>query len=132
VVSHLQLGLLLQHLGAPFSEKGKKERAGVYLTNSLTGWDPSKKPKRLPFLELEEERDAADEVKRYKPILVILGNPPYNSFAGVAKVEKERGLTDAYRTTKRAPAPQGQGLNDLYVRFFLMAERRMLERTGAV
>jgi len=130
VVAHLQLGLLLQRLGAPFSEKGKKERAGVYLTNSLTGWDPPVKPRRLPFLELEEERDAAGEVKRDKPILVILGNPPYNSFAGVAMVEEERGLSDAYRTTKKAPAPQGQGLNDLYVRFFRMAERRIVEKTG--
>jgi hypothetical protein len=130
VVAHLQLGLLLQRLGAPLSEKGKKERAGVYLTNSLTGWEPPGKPKRLPFLELEEERDAADEVKRDKPILVILGNPPYNSFAGIAKVEEERGLSDAYRTTKKAPAPQGQGLNDLYVRFFRMAERRIVEKSG--
>jgi hypothetical protein len=130
VVAHLQLGLLLQRLGAPFSEKGKKERAGVYLTNSLTGWEPPVKPKRLPFLELEEERDAAGEVKRDKPILVILGNPPYNSFAGVAMVEEERGLSDAYRTTKKAPAPQGQGLNDLYVRFFRMAERRIVEKSG--
>ena len=37
---------------------------------------------------------------------------------------------DAYRTTRRAPAPQGQGLNDLYVRFFRMAERRIVEKTG--
>jgi hypothetical protein len=131
VVAHLQLGLLLQQLGAPFSEKGKRERAGVYLTNSLTGWEPPVKPKQLPFLELEEERDAADEVKREKPILVILGNPPYNSFAGIAKVEEERGLSEAYRTTKHAPAPQGQGLNDLYVRFFRMAEKRIVEKTGA-
>jgi hypothetical protein len=36
VVAHLQLGLLLQHLGAPLSEK-KAERVGVYLTNALTG-----------------------------------------------------------------------------------------------
>ena len=27
-------------------------------------------------------------------------------------------------------APQGQGLNDLYVRFFRMAERGIVERTG--
>jgi predicted helicase len=82
-------------------------------------------------VELEEERDAADEVKREKPILVILGNPPYNSFAGIAKVTEERGLSEAYRVAKRAPAPQGQGLNDLYVRFFRMAERRIVEKTGA-
>jgi hypothetical protein len=132
VVAHLQLGLLMQHLGAPFADKGKKERAGVFLTNSLTGWEPPATPKKqLSFLELEEERDAADEVKRDKPILVILGNPPYNSFAGIARVTEERGLSDVYRVAKNAPAPQGQGLNDLYVRFFRMAERRIVEKTGA-
>jgi hypothetical protein len=130
VVSHLQLGLLLQNLGAPLSEKSK-ERVGVYLTNSLTGWEPPKAPKtKLLFPELEEERDAAEHVKREVPILVILGNPPYNSFAGIAKMEEERDLSEAYRATKQAPAPQGQGLNDLYVRFFRMAERRIVENTG--
>ncbi|HEY5232099.1 MAG TPA: type ISP restriction/modification enzyme, partial [Verrucomicrobiae bacterium] len=34
------------------------------------------------------------------------------------------------RTTKRAAAPQGQGLNDLYIRFFRMAERRIVEKSG--
>jgi predicted helicase len=129
VVSHLQIGLILQHHGAPLSEK-KKERVGVYLTNALTGSEPPKQPKKLPFVELEEERDAADHVKRDTPILVILGDPPYNSFAGIARLEEERDVTIAYRTTKKAPAPEGQGLNDLYVRFFRMAERRIVEKTG--
>ena len=129
VVAHLQIGLMLQHHGAPLSEK-KKERVGVYLTNALTGWEPPKEPKKLPFVELEEERDAADHVKRETPILVILGNPPYNGFAGIARVEEERDLSLAYKTTKKAPAPQGQGLNELYVRFYRMAERRIVERTG--
>jgi len=129
VVSHLQLGLLLQNLGAPLPEKGD-ERIGVYLTNALTGWEPPKEPKKkLLFSELEEERDAAEHVKRQTPILVILGNPPYNGVAGVA-VEEERALSTAYRTTKKAPPPQGQGLNDLYVRFFRMAERRIVEMSG--
>ena len=130
VVSHLQLGLFLQNMGAPLSER-PRERVGVYLTNALTGWEPPKGPKqRLIFPELEEERDAAERVKLDVPILVIIGNPPYNSFAGIAKMEEERDLSEAYRTTRNAPAPQGQGLNDLYVRFFRMAERRIAEKTG--
>ncbi|MGH9686428.1 MAG: type ISP restriction/modification enzyme [Candidatus Acidiferrales bacterium] len=129
VVSHLQLGLLLQNFGAPLAEKSN-ERIGVYLTNALTGWEPPKGPKQhLIFSELEQERDAAEHVKRDTPILVILGNPPYNGFAGVA-IEEERTLTNAYRTTKKAPPPQGQGLNDLYVRFYRMAERRIAEMSG--
>ena len=131
VVTHLQIGLLLQSLGAPFSET-KKERAGVYLTNALTGWEPpdgSKPQMLLAFPELLQERDAAERVKQAKPILVILGNPPYNGFAGLA-VDEERDLSQAYRTAKRAPQPQGQGLNDLYVRFYRMAERKIVEKTG--
>ena len=85
--------------------------------------------KPLPFPELEEERDRADRVKQDTPILVILGNPPYNGFAGMA-VDEERELSEAYRTTRRVRRPEGQGLNDLYVRFFRMAERRIAERTG--
>ncbi len=126
VVAHLQIGLLLHQAGLPLSPK-KSERVAVYLTNALTGWEPPKEPKtRFLFPELATERDAADQIKRGERILVILGNPPYNGFAGVAMAE-ERTLTEAYRTTKKAPAPQGQGLNDLYVRFFRMAERRIVE-----
>ena len=60
---------------------------------------------------------------------MILGNPPYNGFAGMA-VDEERELSEAYRTTRRVRRPEGQGLNDLYVRFFRMAERRIAEKTG--
>ena len=70
----------MQALDAPLSDD-ETERAGVYLTNALTGWEPSVQ-KPLPFPELEEERDRADRVKQDTPVLVILGNPPYNGFAG--------------------------------------------------
>ena len=45
-------------------------------------------------------------------------------------VDEERELSTAYRTTRRVRRPEGQGLNDLYVRFFRMAERRIAEKTG--
>ena len=127
VVAHLQVGLTMQELDAPLSEDGD-ERAGVFLTNALTGWEPTVQ-KPLPFPELEEERERADRVKQDTPVLVILGNPPYNGFAGMA-VDEERGLSQAYRTTKQVRRPEGQGLNDLYVRFFRMAEQRIAEKTG--
>ena len=127
VVAHLQVGLTMQDLDAPLADTGD-ERPGVFLTNALTGWEP-RTTKPLPFPELEEERDRAEKVKQATPILVILGNPPYNGFAGVA-VDEERALSDAYRTTQRVRKPEGQGLNDLYVRFFRMAERRIAEKTG--
>ena len=133
VVAHLQVGLAMQELGAPLSDDGRNsgdgdERAGVFLTNALTGWEPTVQ-KPLPFPELEEERDRAERVKQDTPVLVIIGNPPYNGFAGVA-VDEERELSQAYRSTRQVRRPEGQGLNDLYVRFFRMAERRIAEKTG--
>ena len=80
VIAHLQVGLTMQDLDAPLAEDGS-ERAGVFLTNALTGWEP-RTNKPLPFPELEEERDRAEKVKQEAPILVILRNPPYNGFAG--------------------------------------------------
>ncbi len=127
VVAHLQVGLTMQELDAPLSDDSD-ERAGVFLTNALTGWEPTVQ-KPLPFPELEEERERAEQVKQSTKVLVILGNPPYNGFAGMA-VDEERELSQAYRTTKQVRRPEGQGLNDLYVRFFRMAERRIAEKTG--
>jgi hypothetical protein len=127
VVSHLQLGLLLQNLGAPLSET-LHERVGVYLTNALTGWNPPKGPKqKLMFPEMEEERDAAELVKRDKTILVVLGNPPYYAFAGVSP-EEEQGLVEPY---KEGLATEWKirkyNLDELYVRFLRLAERRIAE-----
>ena len=127
VVAHLQVGLTMQDLDAPLADDGS-ERAGVFLTNALTGWEP-RTTKPLPFPELEEERDRAERVKQETPILVILGNPPYNGFAGVA-VDEEHELLEAYRRPKRVRLTGPRALNDLYVRFFRMAERRITEKTG--
>ena len=132
VVAHLQVGLALAGLDAALP-KGGEARPAIYLTNALTGWEGEPPPKQQHFWgampELEEERERAGEVKRETPVLVVLGNPPYNGFAGMA-VDEERELSEAYRETKRVAKPEGHGLNDLYVRFFRMAERRIAEKTG--
>ncbi|MBI2844344.1 MAG: N-6 DNA methylase [Armatimonadetes bacterium] len=136
VVSHLQLGLLLQNLNAPLATRG--ERVGVYLTNSLTGWEPpTEEVKRrlqqlqLSFPELKEERDAAQKVKNKAPILVVLGNPPYNAFAGVATDPEEKRLVEPYKEGLISEwGIKKFNLDELYVRFFRLAERRIAEMTG--
>jgi hypothetical protein len=135
VVAHLQLGLILKRWGAPLKidpamENGA-ERAAVYLTNALTGWEPPEGPKEQLFLPaLERERDAAEEVKQSKPILVVLGNPPYNAFAGVSP-EEEKGLVQPYKEGLIADwGIKKFNLDDLYVRFFRLAERRIAEMSG--
>jgi len=153
VVAHLQLGLMLRLLGAPL-DADTDERAGVYLTNALTGWEPPQDPKTRiadeaareiekskgvreaeQFLhaglpELVEEMAAARAVKREKKILVILGNPPYNAFAGTSPAE-EGGLVEPYKERLTTPVDKGGwgikkfNLDDLYIRFFRIAERRI-------
>ncbi len=127
VVAHLQIGLFLDQIGAPLID-AEDERAGVYLTNALTGWRPDGEEEKRTFPEFKAERLAAEEVKQEEQILVVLGNPPYSGYAGIA-VGEERELSEAYRETEEAPDPQGHGLNDLYVRFFRMAERQIVENT---
>ena len=137
VVAHLQLGLLLQTLGSPLSGN---ERAQIFLTNALTGWtEPDGDQLRIELPGLLAEKEAAEGVKRDARILVVLGNPPYSGYAGIA-IGEERELTDAYRSRaalalprfagQELPRPEGQGLNELYVRFFRMAERKITEDTG--
>ena len=127
VVAHLQVGLTMQDLDAPLSDDGA-ERAQVFLTNALTGWE-QKERKPLLFPELAEERDRAERVKQETPILVILGNPPYNGFAGVA-VEEEQELLEAYRRPTQVRLRETRALHDLYIRFFRVAERRIADQTG--
>ena len=135
VIAHLQLGMVLNNLNVPLDDT-KNERVGVYLTNSLTGWNPALRTReRILFPEMEQERDAAERVKKDVPILVILGNPPYNAFAGVSP-EEEEGLVKPYKEGLVEPREKGGwgirkfNLDDLYVRFFRLAERKIAERTG--
>jgi hypothetical protein len=142
VIAHLQMGILLAELGVPL--KDADERAAVYLTNALTGWGDGgqvtpPKDRRvgegqlhstLLFPEFAEERDAADRVKREEKILVVIGNPPYNSYGGTSPTE-EAGLVEPYKEgLARDWGIKKFNLDDLYVRFFRLAERQIAERTG--
>ncbi|WKD32590.1 type ISP restriction/modification enzyme [Streptomyces xanthophaeus] len=129
VIAHLKIGIALQRLGVPLDAK-TGERASVYLTNALTGWVENGNHPTLPFPEFTAEREAAHAIKRDQRILVVLGNPPYNGFAGVSGNE-EGGLVEPYKVglTKRWDVTKNK-LDDLYVRFFRVAERRIAEQTG--
>jgi hypothetical protein len=130
VVAHLQMGLLLQSLRVPLDD-AKGERAGIFLTNSLTGWDfTGANPQLKNWPELEAERAGAGKVKQETKILVIIGNPPYNAYAGVSPVE-EQGLVEPYKAGLISDwGIKKFNLDDLYVRFFRIAERKIAERTG--
>lgn len=129
VISHLEVSAFSRlSAGMHFS---KDERPAIYLTNALTGWESMELPKQLAMEKgFQMEWEAASKVKRDTPILVILGNPPYNAFAGVSP-EEEAGLVEPYKEGLREKWKIKKfNLDDLYVRFFRLAERRIAEMTG--
>ena len=137
VISQLQLYLVLSELGVAPDEG---HRPAVFLTNALTGWHGEEQMK-LNFPELQQEHDAARAVKKDAKIIVILGNPPYNRFAGVP-LKEEADLVDPYKGIRRDAKGRQVGtsdlftrwgvrkhlLDDLYIRFFRLAEARIGER----
>jgi predicted helicase len=128
VIAHWRVGNLLASIDAPL-DASKGERPAIYLTNSLTGWEPPTGPKAtLPlFPELEQERDQAEHVKRDVKILVVLGNPPYNAFAGTSP-EEEQELVEPYKEgLVKTWGIKKFNLDDLYVRFFRIAERKIVQ-----
>ena len=61
---------------------------------------------------------------------MILGNPPYNAYAGVSPKE-EQALVEPYKVGLISEwGIKKFNLDDLYVRFFRLAERRIAEQTG--
>ncbi|MHA1360612.1 MAG: type ISP restriction/modification enzyme [Candidatus Helarchaeota archaeon] len=130
IVAHLQVGLFLQNIGAHFDDS-INERPGIHLTNSLSGWGlPDGPQKPLIFSDFEKEREESDLIKREKPILVVIGNPPYNAFAGTS-TQEEQGLVEVYKEGLRTKWNiKSFNLDDLYIKFFRLAERRIAEYTG--
>lgn len=70
-IAHLKLSQYLRDKGHPLQEQ---ERLQVFLTNTL---EPVSPQKNLLLPEVTREVEAAQKVKD-KPILVIMGNPPYS------------------------------------------------------
>jgi hypothetical protein len=114
-VGHLKMSFLLEELGYQLK---KDDRFKLYLTNTL---EMEELPEtQLPGMaSLSEESHLAGKVKKEKPILVILGNPPY-SVSSVNKsdfIEKEMGLyKEGVRDEKNI-----QPLSDDYIKFIRFA-----------
>ena len=82
-VAHLKLGMQLA--GHDLAEAARRdwrydfessERLNIYLTNTL---EEGLKQSELTLGEfISQEANAAAEVKREMPIMVVLGNPPYS------------------------------------------------------
>jgi predicted helicase/very-short-patch-repair endonuclease len=124
-VAHLKLGLLLQETGYKFHSD---ERLGIYLTNTL---DEAVKHSETLFAKwISEEANAAAEIKKERPIMVVLGNPPYSG-SSANKGEWIRQLIETYKTVDGKPLGEKNPkmLQDDYVKFIRFGQWR-IEKTG--
>jgi len=116
---HLKMGYLLEELGHKLTGD---ERLPFYLTNTLEMEELAQTD--LPGMaSLSEESHMAGEVKKKKPILVILGNPPYSGHSA----NKGDWITDLIRDYKMVDGkPLGEKnpkwLQDDYVKFIRFAQ----------
>lgn len=122
-VAHLKLGLLLQEMGYQF---GSDQRLGIYLTNTLD--EAIKRAETLFATWITEEANAAADIKKDKPIMVVLGNPPYSGHSA-NKGPWARQLVEKYKTVDGRPLGERnpKWLQDDYVKFLAFGQWRIKE-----
>jgi len=118
-VGHLKMSFFLEELGHRLSSD---ERFQFYLTNTLEMEELEQT--QLPGMaSLAQESRLAGEVKKQRPILVILGNPPYSGHSS-NRGDWIRGLIDDYKQLDGKPLGEKnpKWLQDDYVKFLRFAQ----------
>ncbi|MCD6416439.1 MAG: N-6 DNA methylase [Planctomycetes bacterium] len=125
-VGHLKMGFFLEELGHRLAED---ERFQLYLTNTLEMEELGQTS--LPGMSsLAEESRLAGEVKKQRPILVILGNPPYSGHSA-NKGDWILGKIGDYKYVDGKPLGEKnpKWLQDDYVKFLRFAQWK-IEQAG--
>jgi predicted helicase len=120
-VAHLKLGLQLKNTGYQFRSD---QRLGIYLTNTL---EEAIKHSEVLFAQwISEEANAAAQIKKEKPIMVVLGNPPYSGHSA-NKGPWARQLVEQYKTVDGKPLGERnpKWLQDDYVKFLAFGQWRI-------
>ncbi len=129
---HLKLDMMLTDKGYVPPEDPK--RLSVWLTNSLE--EPQEDDNSLPLFGLaraiSEEAKGANEVKTDKPIMCIIGNPPYSG----ESANKGPWIMDLLKAYKKEPGGlerlkehNSKWINDDYVKFIRFSEH-MINESG--
>ena len=126
-VAHLKLDMLLTETG--YQHKSDK-RLHVYLTNSLE--ECNNEPRTLFSQWLSREAAEANVIKRDRPVMVVIGNPPYSG-ESQNKGKWIMSLMDAYKKEPGGRVPLNERnpkwLNDDYVKFIRLAQN-YIEKKG--
>jgi len=118
-IGHLKMSFLLEELGYKLQED---DRFKLYLTNTLEMEELAQT--KLPgMVSLSEESHLAGKVKKEQPILVILGNPPYEIHSSNVGDWISREIKGYYQVDgKPLDEKNPKGLQDDYVKFIRFAQ----------
>jgi predicted helicase len=136
-VAHMKLGLQLKDSGYDFKSA---ERLRIYLTNTL---EEAHAMSGLPLFTqwIAEEANAASDIKKDAPVMVVLGNPPYSGHSAntgewIGNLLRGNDTQTGQKTGNYFEVdgqPLGEKnpkwLNDDYVKFIRFAQWR-IEQTG--
>lgn len=126
-ICHLKLALEIGGREGDFTTPAG-ERLRVFLTNTLE--EPHERTGALFAREIVREAAGADDVKRTKPVMVVLGNPPYSGHSANKGAWIAELIDDYKRAFPELQKPaQAKWLSDDYVKFIRFAQWR-IERTG--
>ena len=132
-IAHLKLSITLKETGFFYFNKTKEgdTRLGIYLTNSLeesATHEHSLYAFGLAQSIAEEGKEAA-KIKNEKPIMVVIGNPPYSGESSNPSYTDN----DVYKiepTGGQLQERNSKWLNDDYVKFIRLAEH-FIEKNGS-
>ncbi|MDR0610517.1 MAG: N-6 DNA methylase [Planctomycetaceae bacterium] len=119
-MAHLKLDMILRKTGYHADNK----RLHIYLTNSLEEAQPTV---TLPFAQwLSDEVNAANRIKAQTPVMVVLGNPPYN----VSSQNKSQWIQNLIGNYKTGLKERNiQPLSDDYIKFIRYGQH-FIEKNG--
>ena len=121
-ICHLKLDMLLQETGYNMATDDDA-RMNVYLTDTLE--KSHEETQSLWAAFLSQEADLANLVKNYKPIMVVLGNPPYNDSStnkGEWIMKKMEDYKKEPVTGERLQEQNLKYINDDYLKFVRYAQ----------
>ena len=117
VLAHFRIHEYLKDLNYDYK---KKDRLQLYLTNTL---DNSAGGQVKMFPQMQAESDNAYKIKNEEPILVIMGNPPYNSKS--EEINRKDWIMDKLKDYKENLNEKNINLEDDYIKFIRFAHWKM-------
>lgn len=117
VLAHFRIHEYLKDLNYDYK---KNDRLQLYLTNTL---DNSAGGQVKMFPQMQAESDNAYKIKNEEPILVIMGNPPYNNKS--EEINRKEWIENLLKDYKENLNEKKINLDDDYIKFIRFAHWKM-------